>query len=64
MEIVIRAMQREDWDTIAAIYKEGIDTGIATFQSEVPSFEEWDRSHIAACRLVAEEKGSIVVGPH
>ncbi len=60
MELAIRGMKKEDWEAVAAIYKEGIDSGIATFQTEVPEYEEWDKSHIAACRLVAIENSSVV----
>jgi phosphinothricin acetyltransferase len=54
-------MNKEDWNAVASIYKEGIDTRIATFQSEVPSYETWDQSHLKTCRLVAVENG-IVIG--
>lgn len=60
MELIIRAMQKEDWNAVSAIYKEGIDTKIATFQSEVPTYEAWEQSHIKSCRLVAEEEGQVI----
>lgn len=60
MELIIRTMKAEDWEAIASIYKEGIDTKIATFQKDVPTYEEWDKSHIKSCRLVAEEDGKII----
>lgn len=60
MDIKIRAMKKEDWECVANIYKEGIDTKIATFQTEVPAYEEWDLSHIKRCRLVAVRNGEIV----
>ncbi len=61
MEITIRDMHPEDWDAVAAIYQEGIDTHIATFQTEVPSYELWDCNHLKECRLVACQ-GDIVIG--
>lgn len=60
MNITIRTMRNEDWETVASIYQEGIDTRIATFQTEVPSFEAWDRSHVPTCRLVAECEGEVI----
>lgn len=60
MEFTIRTMQQNDWDEVAAIYKEGIDIGIATFQTEVPTYEEWDHSHIKSCRLVAIVDNKVV----
>jgi phosphinothricin acetyltransferase len=60
MEILVREMKTEDWDAVASIYKEGIDTKIATFQTEVPAYEAWDKSHLRTCRLVAEAEGRVV----
>jgi phosphinothricin acetyltransferase len=59
--VVIAAMRDEDWPQVAAIYREGIATGNATFETEVPSFEDWDRRHLPIARLVARD-GAIVSG--
>ena len=48
-----------DWPAIARIYGEGIATGAATFETEVPAWEAWDASHLAAPRLVAEGDGVV-----
>jgi len=50
----VRPMTAADWDRVAEIYAEGLATGKATFETEVPTYEAWDRSHVSACRLVAE----------
>lgn len=52
-------LERADWPAVAAIYEEGIRTGNATFETEVPSFEEWDASH-PTHRLVAKVDGAVV----
>jgi L-amino acid N-acyltransferase YncA len=49
-----------DWKDVARIYEEGIQTGNATFETEVPQWEEWDAGHLEASRLVMEEDGVIV----
>ena len=54
MGIEVRAMTETDWPTVAAIYKEGIETGHATFETTVPTWERWDEAHVDSCRLVAE----------
>ncbi|WP_035179345.1 GNAT family N-acetyltransferase [Alkalihalobacterium bogoriense] len=59
--IVIESMKREDWNLVKKIYNEGIATGNATFQTEAPSWEEWDDSHLSECRIVAK-LGEEVVG--
>ena len=40
---------------VARIYKEGIDTGRATFETEVPSWEKWDASHFSFGRISVME---------
>ena len=57
---MIRAMRNTDWDVVAEIYQAGMDTNLATFQTECPSWEEWDSAHSAKCRLVAEKDGSVI----
>jgi len=56
----IREFDRRDYRAVQRIYREGIDSGDATFQSSPPAWEVWDRATLAACRLVAEEEGAVV----
>jgi phosphinothricin acetyltransferase len=58
--IELAAMRAEDWPAVRVIYAEGIATGNATFETETPSFERWDASHLAGHRLVARVDGAIV----
>jgi len=60
MDLVIEPMQRSDWETVCAIYLEGINTGNATFETQAPSWEEWNRKHAKDCRLVARRDGHVV----
>jgi L-amino acid N-acyltransferase YncA len=55
--IVIRPMTADDWPSVAAIYAEGLATGVATFETDVPSWQQWDERHLATPRLVAEDGG-------
>ena len=52
-------MQPSDWQDIARIYAEGIATGYATFEQEIPSYDSWDQNHLSECRIVAEHNGQI-----
>ena len=45
-------MQPNDWPEVARIYEEGIATGIATFETQVPTYADWDQAHLKICRLV------------
>ena len=42
-----------------AIFEEGIATRVATFETEAPSWEDWDGAHLPL-RLVAEENGDVL----
>lgn len=61
MEFAIEAMVPGDWEAVRAIYREGIESGHATFESDVPTWEQWDRSRLPSCRLAARV-GDRVVG--
>lgn len=49
-------MHPQLWPAVRDIYGEGIATGDATFETELPGWEKWDASHRKACRLVALER--------
>ena len=59
MRLSIRSMTPEDWPAVARIYQEGMDTNLATFQTECPSWEEWNAAHLPQCRLVAVADGAV-----
>ncbi len=59
--LVIDQLRPDDWDAVRAIYREGIDTGDATFEITVPTWNDWDAAHLTTARLVARQ-GSAVVG--
>jgi L-amino acid N-acyltransferase YncA len=58
--VVIEPMREEHWPEVARIYAEGIATGDATFETEVPRFERWDSTHLADHRFVALRDGAVV----
>ncbi len=53
-EVVVRTFVDADWPDVVRIYQAGIETGNATFETTVPTWEEWDRGHVGDARLVAE----------
>jgi L-amino acid N-acyltransferase YncA len=55
--VEIAPMTAADWEGVRRVYAEGIATGSATLETEVPSWEVWDRAHLPACRLVARADG-------
>lgn len=53
MDIIFKKMQAYHWPEICQIYKEGIATKMATFETDPGSWEEWDAGHMKSPRLVA-----------
>ena len=59
MDPIVTSMAPGDWEAVRRIYKEAIATGHASFDTDVPDWDAWDRSHLKACRLVARADGEI-----
>lgn len=57
----IRNWQNNDAASILEIYQHGIDTGNATFETEVPAWEKIDEKFLQHSRLIATEN-EIVLG--
>lgn len=53
MNFFIEKMKPADWPSVRQIYLEGINTGNATFEREIPDWSEWDARHLKDPRLVA-----------
>jgi phosphinothricin acetyltransferase len=57
MTIDIDALTPADWEQVRAIYLDGIAFGQATFETDAPSWEEWDAAHHPFARLIARSDG-------
>lgn len=60
MRYVIENLKPEDWDQVRAIYLEGIGTGNATFETDVPDWDMWDSVHHSEPRLVIRSGNCIL----
>src|SRR5918992_5784994 len=58
--VTVRAMDPADWVDVRRIYAEGIATGHATFETEVPDRRALDRTWLPDHRWVAEADGGVV----
>ena len=56
----IRELRAEDWPAVEAIYAEGIATRNATFETETPTWAEFDAGRLRDHRLVAVDGDRIV----
>jgi L-amino acid N-acyltransferase YncA len=54
----VRPLAPSDWTEVRAIYEEGIATGNATFETAAPTWEAWDRGHLAQGRFAAVPAGA------
>lgn len=61
MAYQIRKLNEADWPEVSLIYQQGMDTGLATFETRCPEFNQWDAAHLKACRLAVTE-GEKVIG--
>lgn len=53
-------MKASDWEEMMAIYTQSLVKGNVTFQTECPTYEEWDKAHSKECRFVYEIDGKVV----
>ena len=60
MSIIIDTMTVDDWPSVCQIYREGIQSGDATFETSIPAWEIWDEKYHASCRLVARRDREVV----
>jgi L-amino acid N-acyltransferase YncA len=56
----LRELTSDDWPAVKAIYEQGMAGRNATFETEAPDWNEWNRSHLEGHRLVALEDGQVV----
>jgi phosphinothricin acetyltransferase len=56
----VRPFRDADWPAVRTIYADGIETGNATFETEVPEFERWVATHPPEHRFVAARDGTVV----
>lgn len=49
----------EHWPDVRRIYVEGMATGLATFETEAPSWDAWSAARLLHSRLVAHDGGVV-----
>src|SRR5437867_4055167 len=60
MEFKLDALTHDDWPEVRRIYEEGLATGVGSFETASPSWEQWDAARLPHSRLVA--RGDVVLG--
>ena len=60
MTFTIDDMRPGDWEAVRRIYLEGLATGNASFETEPPSWEDWNAAHHTHSRLVGRPAGQVI----
>nr|WP_281386848.1 metalloregulator ArsR/SmtB family transcription factor [Jiangella mangrovi] len=58
--VTVRELRLDDWPAVRRIYQEGLDTGIATFDTTVPPSTRLAARWLPGHRWVAEADGAVV----
>ena len=56
---MVREMLQSDSSRVLEIYRMGLESGNSTFETNVPSWTEWDSRHLFHSRYVFEEDGHV-----
>ena len=57
---MIRELHDNDAAAVLDIYRQGLDTGEASFETEPPDWAEWRKKYHDFCRLVFERDGEVL----
>ena len=58
--MIIRALKKKNYPQVKRIYSLGLQTGIASFETAVPSWKKWNKKFLRKCRFVAIKDGEII----
>ena len=56
--VALRSLLAEDWPAVRRIYLDGIRSGLASFEIDAPSWDDWNAAH--TLRVVAESDDEVV----
>jgi L-amino acid N-acyltransferase YncA len=60
MNPTVRLFHTKDWNAVAEIYRQGLQTRNATFETQVPDFDTWIKKFHTHLLWVAERNGAVV----
>ena len=59
-QYMIDQMRASDWEQVREIYLEGIRTANATFETDAPTWQQWDENHLSIARLVMRDEERVL----
>ncbi len=57
--MIVKGLEKTHWEEVKKIYEMGVATRLATFEIELPDWEEWDKKHLQHSRLICEIEGRV-----
>ena len=60
MDFEITPLLPQDWPQVREIFLQGVQTGLATFETRVPAWGRWDAVHHPFARLAARSGGLLL----
>ncbi|HKU73687.1 MAG TPA: GNAT family N-acetyltransferase [Pyrinomonadaceae bacterium] len=57
---MIDQMRASDWEQVRSIYLEGVRSGNSTFETDAPSWKNWNEGHLPFARLVMREEENVL----
>ena len=54
------SITRENYNQVAEIYKEGLATKMATFETEVPNWDQWNKKFLPFCRIALVQNDEVL----
>ncbi|WP_269082342.1 GNAT family N-acetyltransferase [Thalassomonas viridans] len=58
--IKVRHFNPDDFPPVQEIYRQGIESGNATFETQVKSWSQWHQAMLEPCRLVAVQNDQLL----
>lgn len=59
MDLEFGSIREDNYAEVVDIYLEGIATGMATFETQAPSWKEWEEKHLPFGNIALKEEGKI-----
>ncbi|MCG2793390.1 MAG: N-acetyltransferase family protein [Weeksellaceae bacterium] len=56
----IKPITKDNFSELLEIYGQGLATNIATFQNDLPIWQEWDKGHLNFCRISIYENNEML----
>ncbi|AZA79700.1 MULTISPECIES: GNAT family N-acetyltransferase [Weeksellaceae] len=56
----IKPITKDNFSELVEIYSQGLATNIATFQNDLPLWQDWDKGHLDFCRISIYENNEML----